>query len=323
MDMIDIYVSVNDIIKLFTVTTPSGKLEVSSNLAEDDSYRFFINLKNLFFTKSTIHLDSLSVFEDSDNMIIEHLRKLKGTYDKIIDFGTFEYLDDEEYKTKFKPNIIQFRKAAKLDNNKGFLKISCDDNVMEKSKSIFDAHVVTTFKNDMQNKFSDWSMLKQIKLPSNSVIIADYYILKEDGIKNLLSILKNIIPAQLHSNFPFHITILVNEGEVGSKNLQLLKEFIQSKSNIYINVYSVSKVDLHDRFIISNYWFLTIGHSMDLLNNNGNMKGNKNTSIFIHGFAGHASSLYFDLREYAKNLIKDKIPLYTSFPSNSRNRLLY
>jgi hypothetical protein len=80
----------------------------------------------------------------------------------------------------------------------------------------------------------------------------------------------------------------------------------------------VSKIDLHDRFIISNYWFLNIGHSLDLLNNNGNIKGNKNTSLFIHGFAGYASSLYFDLRKYAKNIIKDKSPLYTSFPSNSK-----
>ncbi len=323
MDRIDIYISVNDMIKLFTVTTPIGKLEVSSNPAEDDSYRFFINLKNLFFTKSTIHLDSLSLFKNSDNKIIEHFRKLAGTYVKIIDFDTFEYLDDEEYQTVFKPNIIQFRKAAKLDKNKGFLKISCDDDVMEKSKSIFDAHVVTTFKNDMQNKFSDWSMLQQIKLPSNSVIIADYYILKEDGIKNLLSILKNIIPTQIESSFPFHITILGNEGEVRTNNLELLKEFIRSKSNIYLNIYSMSKIELHDRFVISNYWFLNIGHSMDLLNNQGNIKGNKNTSIFIHGFAGHASSLYFDLLKYTKSIIGNKSPFYTSFPPKSKNRLLY
>ena len=322
MDRIDIYISVNDMIKLFTVTTPSGRLEVSSNTTEDDSYSFFINLKNLFFTKSTIHLDSLDVFENSENMIIKHLRKLAGTY-QILDFNEFEYLDNEEYQNEFKPNLIQFRKDANLDSKKGFLKINCDVNAKEKSKSIFDAHVVTTFKNDIQNKFSDWSMLHQIKLPSNSVIIADYYILKEDGIKNLLSILKNIIPTQIESNFPFHITILGNEDEAGINNLALLKEFIQSKSNIYLNVYSVSKIDLHDRFIISNYWFLNIGHSLDLLNNNGNIKGNKNTSIFIHGFAGHASSLYFDLRKYAKNIIKDKSPLFSSFPSNSKNRLLY
>ncbi len=320
MELIEIYIGVNDLIKLFTVTTPITNLEFSSDKKVDLEHQYFINLKYLFLNKSTIHLDNLSFFENSDNMIIKHLRKLAATY-QIFEYTEFQYLDNEEYQTEFKPNIIQFRKDTKLDKKKGFLKISCDENVMEKSKSIFDLHVVTTFKNDMQNKFSDWSVLQRIKLPSNSVIIADYYILKEDGIKNLLSILNNIIPTQIDSNFPFQITILCNEGEVGINNLELLKEF--NKSNIYIDVYSVSKIDLHDRFIISNYWFLNIGHSMDLLNNNGNIKGNKNTSIFIHGFAGNASSLYFDLRKYAKNLVKDKSPFYTSFPPKSKNRLLY
>jgi hypothetical protein len=31
-------------------------------------------------------------------------------------------------------------------------------------------------------------------------------------------------------------------------------------------VYYVRKLELHDRFIISNYWFLNIGHSLDLIN---------------------------------------------------------
>lgn len=302
MSKIHVYISIGDLENIFDNIPRISFDEVlfEENSVEFDYYRWF---KKLMFGNSILHFDNEIEFDSSKSKYVHYLKKVAGTKEKL-DFIMFQYVDDQEFIDEFPSNIIQVRDVSKLDHSKGYCLYE---------KSPINASVVRSLHNSVhwnieynKNEFEGWHKLREIKLPVNSLIIADGYCLRDEEvmINNTLKVVENCIPQEFDGSIPFHITFVIHtEGVPHTKHLEFLKRGIGKLGNVNIQIFHVSKKKLHDRFIMSNYWICTSGHSIDYFNKK-ELKGNKNTTLSYYGILSEGRKLYFDQQRRIKNIIE-------------------
>lgn len=131
-----------------------------------------------------------------------------------------------------------------------------------------------------RNSF-DWSMLKRVKHPCNSIIITDNYLLQNDLTEeNTLSLLISLMPDSLESDFPFHLTIIGYSSkdfkEVAKQHASILAK-LQAKFSYKINL-SIIRADYHGRYIFTNYYRIQSEKGFGLFQR-GRIRPNDETSI--------------------------------------------
>ena len=143
------------------------------------------------------------------------------------------------------------------------------------------------------------------KHPCSSMIIIDKYLFDEKDntkIKNLISLLKRFISSDLDK--PFQLDIIIKSPEnnslLSNKFKQIIDEFEPNKLSLHL--YAPMKLNESDRYFITNYSVITIGHPLD---RNSNISCNfylshDNEAQIKSGFKFWKTKI-----EFVQNIIKE------------------
>lgn len=234
------------------------------------------------------------------------------------DTSFFQRLKIEEYF-----GTIIFVKPGKCDGvsqEKGFLVVSNDSLQLMQVKTLSKDEIV-----------QDTNFTSTI-IPCNSIVVADRYILKDERTIdiNLLPILKKM-KSNVH---PIHLTILAqftyNDGRSHisiDKAFQLLKDKLGSYGDWKIDVYNTEQ-KIHDRMIITNNSYITIGAGFDCRVGSGSQLR-----------VGTMTTMHTYIMPLLQNVISEEVQFYineinkaisgldytkkkSNFSTNDKNRLL-
>lgn len=129
-----------------------------------------------------------------------------------------------------------------------------------------------------QNTLLDWKEAFKRHMPStacNSMIFVDNYIFKDKDYENLKSILSSLLPTSLSIEFHLTIVSLIDD----SMGLNVQEEKIYENLCAWFRVHRpnlkyklelllVKKIDSHDRYIITNSYFVSCPAGFDILKKN-------------------------------------------------------
>lgn len=164
----------------------------------------------------------------------------------------------------------------------------------------------------------------------NALIIVDNYIFSDKTDINLSQILETLLPYEL--DIPFHLTIITSNEKIWSDSeLQRRREAVVNcieklrpnlVDSVLIEVFAVSKSEIHDRTIITNYMWIGSGGGFDIFQKNRNSRQTESTK------STKLSAVYprfIDDEEWEKaydNLVKDVRKALQKIGITSQNRLL-
>ena len=220
----------------------------------------------------------------SENPIVRNLIKTTqgGGSKLLVDKGHFDKIvsDKLDLKKTSKACPIFCLSESKNNYNTGVFIANSKNYLEEFGKVTRESYSKSVSKNETE--FS-WSNLLDNHPPLNSIIIADPYLIKEsDFDKNLFPILDKLIP---NKNFEetFHIT-LITGSKANQSSTQLnnkygkIQNFIGSKiSDFKLGLYVVDQGRgpgkmMHDRMLITNYFYITSGKGFNLFNSDEMIK---------------------------------------------------
>lgn len=253
------------------------------------------SLKKLIHRYSDLILDipKQEIFERSLNRNHPHfnpgLKKLwkEGRQNFVSIPETFVQLKtDEDYfigKTTELYFIDEIEKfCTDIRNNNGIQCLNFSQ-FPDLEEEIFDISTLIIRK----DKLSEiWGMFRNICPPTNSLIIIDQYLIKEAASKteNLYPLLESLMPASL--SFKYDLAIFISEES--NQPLDILyneiETFLVTKFDYEVNLtlLQTKKSNIHDRYILSNRYWIESGHGFDLVRlEDGKSKGCKNTKIII------------------------------------------
>lgn len=169
------------------------------------------------------------------------------------------------------------------------------EEIQDRAKWLFERFTREVGKGERIQEDQPWGFLRKFKRPINSMIIIDSYLFGnvDEPPKrvlrrlkyNLTSILEELLPATELSN-PFHLTIFTyySKREENAMSLQMrrsslehyyreVKSLISSLGRSYsvkLSIVSTNHEDrLHDRHIITNYYWLNTGYGCNLFDKRG------------------------------------------------------
>ena len=132
--------------------------------------------------------------------------------------------------------------------------------------------------------------------PINSVVVIDNHLFNnlESGKRNLLSLIKAVLPNELETTFQILIVIDNREAKFNSDKLDKIVNEIETelKSSVEYNIavgivtHSINE-EFHKRILISNYHFLSTDYGFDVFDEKG--KAKKTNEII-------SSGAYFSLK---------------------------
>lgn len=277
----------------------------------DNKYYEWAKIFETLSKKCKLIVDSKQkLLKEINNPIINHLVKLSSS-------GGSEIIEWEEYFNMIKDDekvILDINNASsifclsntKINNRCGFF-ISSFEECYQKFSLINREIDPISVSRGKDNQFKSWSNYFNNTPPLNSIIIADNYILDkiETFDKNLFAILDAIVP-KYRINETIDISIIVRRDLINpEKRLNIIQDFLKTKDNNFnLNIHLTPRDKPHDRIIISNYFYVTSGHSLDFFNAKGNI--NKETTLNYFPICSIKSikSFYKEiskLSEYTKN----------------------
>lgn len=169
------------------------------------------------------------------------------------------------------------------------------EEIQDRAKWLFERFTREVGKGERIQHDQPWGFLRKFKRPINSMIIIDSYLFGNVNeppkrvlrrLKyNLTSILEELLPATELSN-PFHLTIFTYYSKRGENLMSLqmrrsslenyyreVKSLIRSLGRSYpvkLSIVSTNHEDrLHDRHIITNYYWLNTGYGCNLFDKRG------------------------------------------------------
>ncbi len=135
------------------------------------------------------------------------------------------------------------------------------------------------------NDFNGWSFISNIKLPINSAIIVDRYILsnKTEVEKNLFSILRNLI-VNSKGKEKFQLTIITHKNELfddGKKVYDFIKQFLENNfpNKVEFGLVLPYKKVPHDRNLITNFYRIKSLNSFNFYKYDSSVKYNTEVEI--------------------------------------------
>lgn len=185
----------------------------------------------------------------------------------------FEQMFEDETYFQNKTNELFFlnktsEECKKLEENYGLIFIGKDE-IETKVPFLFNWQLISFSKN--KNIFTDWSFIKKFNHPFNSLIIADNFVLENKNFDNLFDFLNSFLPAKLE-NYSFNLTIFVDNKTF--KTTEMINEFYNkiSKKLEELRSYKfefslIGTHNIHDRNILTNYFWLSSGHGFDIFKN--------------------------------------------------------
>jgi len=259
-------------------------------------------VSTLFFTQLTTGRNGNKIYTGQQNKFRE-LRRV-DIYSKLkIPFASFWLGKDYNFP------------VTKYSEKNPYIFISKDNDVKEWSK-ISRKHTFWIGKTENINKeevLTSWEMLKPFAHQYKDIIISDRYCLKDEtGIrKNILPVISNLsLSPELISNVIFFAKpgMLFNNSLADTHELiseQLLQYNIKANVTIY-----VSHKTPHDRYIITNNYFIKSGDSFDYFNAGGKLK-TKGTHLSINPvFDANKTELNELLRTLKEIRIKSSEDMY-------------
>ena len=314
MEKIETYADVKFLVD-FCSNLPSNVL--------DNKYYKWAKIFETLSKKCLLIIDSKdNLLKGINNPAIKHLIKLSSS-------GGSEIIEYEEYFNMIKDDekvILNINNVSsifclsrtKINNRCGFF-VSSFEECYKKFSLINTEINPISVSRGKDNQFKSWSNYFNNTPPLNSIIIADNYILDktETFDKNLFAILDAIVP-KYRIDETIDISIIVQKDLTNpEKRYDIIENFLKIKDNNFnLNIHLTPKDKPHDRIIISNYFYVTSGHSLDFFNAKGNI--NKETTLNYFPICSIKSikSFYKEiskLSEYTKN---------NRFIGNNSNRIL-
>lgn len=236
---------------------------------------------NIIAKKSNLCIDSKDELYNkySENPIVRNLIKTTqgGGSKLLVDKGHFDKIvsDKLDLKKTSKACPIFCLSEPKNNYNTGVFIANSKNYLEEFGKVTRESYSKSISKKE--TKFS-WANLLDNHPPLNSLIIADPYLMKDSYFaKNLFPILDKLIP---NKNFEetFHITLISGSKANVSPNLinekyENIKNFIGNKiSDFKLGFYVVPGNIMHDRILITNYFYISTGIGFNLFNRDGTKK---------------------------------------------------
>jgi len=282
-------------LELFFDSIP--EISLSEIISGNDVSKTFLDMSNLIYKKTILSVDDIEY-------IIMMAKKGHPFFKKLIKSSNSGGSEIKDYSTSFKDLLsnIEFAcstpvyslhmyfdtNAVLIKSRNGWFTVL----PMNWSSSLLDLSVNKTFKVDKKsdlNQFSGWHILKEINLPLNAAVIVDNYILdKSDNYENnIYMIIKNLLPNRL-DHLDFDLSIVTKRDLINPKGkLNLLNSLIknlQLNYSVKLTIYCTPSDNPHDRDLVTNYYRVHSGHSLDYFNNKGQI--NKDTTLQIVGLNG-------------------------------------
>lgn len=243
--------------------------------------------------------------DKSPNVLIDELRKDKrllkfckfGSITSMANYPDFNSSDKPKFDRQMKNSVffslVSKEQRMKYSSLYGVLILGIDD-VFNFSTLFRDKH----FPISKDQKISWAHLIPSLFKVSNSLIVADNYLLKDEKVikENLINILDQILPEQL----PYRYSIVIFTFELnnqGEKRYNFLKQEIskiRSKLDFGLTIYKINKDDVHDRNIVTNNTYMECGGGFDLIKNG---KSSKTTNL--------RTAYPFLIPEISKNTYRD------------------
>lgn len=279
----------------------------------DDYYLEFdkqnLSVGKMILDKLFSEFTELEIFLDCENIIeIKEQVKQNKTLNKIFinnpdikPIGRFENYFERYDKPK--QALVFLRHSSEWSKtlfNKGFLCFFYDTYEQSIKEIVNKLHFRIDLSETDNSRFIGWEEFRRFEiLPINSMIVSDKYVLSDkDGQKidkNLIPFLKSILEGKQETNIEIAILtdkILKNEKipDAGTKEREKVKEkhaYLNSRFAQYKVKFSIiknlekdlTKFELHDRIIYTNYSILEIGKGFNLSKNISNDKLQSNSQI--------------------------------------------
>lgn len=257
-------------------------------------------IKNLFLS-SNFYTDA------KGKTLLKYCQKQFGTFNNIKDL-IFHSLVKNPYQNR---PILYPEKQASDCQQSNFCFFT--DNKAEANNS---AHIVMgkdflespfylhhTFAGELTN--AQIHQVDRIKHPCTSLVIIDRYLFEDDEryeakIPNLIHFLTHLIPDGLSQKFEIDIiTGNKNANNFQNKFNQIVEAF---PKRISLHVYTARKLNENDRYLLTNYATVTVGHPFD---RNTNISCSFYPSVTDKNEVKEAFRTWSSKLIMAKNLIKN------------------
>lgn len=322
MAKIETYISVEMLEEIFNSFPTGSFLDIlfSPKQNEIDIYR---SIYSLIFKRSFLLVNDYNslVQKAKENPFFQLLinNRVSG--------GSEIYEDNDLENTVCKddinPSALAYLNSSKL-NPKCLL---IDQNIWKEktlSLSTFRSFIVN--RNIDHNEFLGWSFLQNIKVPTNALVLTDNYILNEGDFKmNLFRILDGILPLSIENGLSFHLSFITSnrlDPAYVMSRLESIKVFVDSLRTNYetkVSIFLVAKNNLHDRDLITNYYRLKSGHSLNYYDRNGEIE--KNTEVFFIGLNSMDNNPHENILQDLKNITQSCKVGIDKFGDDFENRL--
>ena len=211
-------------------------------------------------------------------------------YYKSESFGNFESLKDYIFSKAVLEQRI--RTSENIENYENINQCFFTDDIFDdcKKKSIENG-VIILGKNFLKEPFfldnsflnedtdSNIAQIKKAKHPCSSLVVIDGFLFEDNinkapKIPNLISLIKNITNLTKLIK-PFEVDLIIqnpSSNQSENKNELLKSKFAQlleglKRENVSLHLYAKEYVSEKDRYFITNYSTITIGHPLDRKSN--------------------------------------------------------
>lgn len=306
------------------------------NYENSKEFEIWDNYKSLFLNNCTLTLDEEQKFKEllmnKNELFIILNKRCDGAYidiqfDKKNDIELLENSQELFFLTDTK-------KCKELEENYGMMFISAK-TLDENADILFEQATIPIDKKG--SSISNWNFIEKYKHPCNAMIIADNYLLKQDGKinkeelqNNLLLMLDKLLPEKLNK-LDFHLTIITGDGrnfiDIKNRYEYLNTELQKLRSSYKIELKIIGKsIDNHDRNIITNYLHIYSGFGFTLFKERNKVLANTTISINPVTSKNDIQKIVFSLKNQYRNIVQEVCNVGTQiivFPiEGNTNRLL-
>lgn len=277
------------------------EVSLSELISGSKNSKIYIELSSFLYSKACISVDNiaqiLSLAQNGNPFFKKLIKASTSGGSEIIDSSKlFEHLLTELQVALHTPaNSVHlyYQKNSVLSrSNYGWLTLH-DENWQSRFAHLSIKKSYKVDRNEALNTFTGWSVLKHIHLPINAAVIVDNYILDKPDYyeNNIFEVMRHLLPDGLdHLNFD--LAIITKRDLVNPKGkLEILNNFIQNlhlSYSVMITIYCTPADNPHDRDVLTNYYRIHSGHSLDYYNKNGNII--KDTTFQIIGLTGEENN---------------------------------
>ena len=320
--------------KLFWETFSKDRKRLYSSFKEEDLilYRCWINyFLMLSHSSLNFEFDEKFILESRDETLCQLWHavasgiKPRSSFNLSCDLNLLESnITTSPTKDLLNSTYLTDKELKKYSKH-GILAVSNEDYLSK----------VSYFKDSgaaLQKKSNcSWrELLSVAKHLFNALVIVDNWIFSDKTDINLLQILETLLPYEI--DIPFHLTIITSNEKIWSDSeLQKKRKAVVScvekirpdlVYRILIEVFAISKSEIHDRTIITNYMWIGSGSGFDILQNN---KQTRQTEATKSTKLSAVFPRFIDDEEWEKaydNLIRDCRKALKRIGVTSQNRLL-